>query len=143
MCPKDAKSSILAVKFSHKGDYLAVSFNNEYKQSDEIEEDDPDNPLSKMTSKQSMLDPDQRDSGKRDPSFIYIYASKSSEIVDSAVSADPFLKFQKVMIPLQDLGGAVDVRTKLAVTKMDFSLNDRYIEMCSQIVDKDNNIAID
>ena len=45
------------------------------------------------------------------------------------------------MIPLQDLGSAVDIRTKLAVTKMDFSLNDRYIEMCSQVVDKDNNIA--
>lgn len=51
MCPKDAKSSILAIKFSHNGDFLAVSFNNEYKQADEVEEEDVDNPLAKMTSK--------------------------------------------------------------------------------------------
>ena len=30
MSPKVAKSAIIALKFSYKGDYLAVSFNNEY-----------------------------------------------------------------------------------------------------------------
>lgn len=30
MSPKVAKSAIIAIKFSYKGDYLAVSFNNEY-----------------------------------------------------------------------------------------------------------------
>lgn len=30
MSPKVAKAAILALKFSYKGDYLAVSFNNEY-----------------------------------------------------------------------------------------------------------------
>ena len=30
MCPKDAKSSIINIKFSYKGDYLVVSYNNEY-----------------------------------------------------------------------------------------------------------------
>ena len=28
--PKEAKSSIVCMKFSYKGDFLAVSFNNEY-----------------------------------------------------------------------------------------------------------------
>lgn len=28
--PKEAKASIVCMKFSYKGDYLAVSFNNEY-----------------------------------------------------------------------------------------------------------------
>ena len=31
MCPKEAKASIVAVKFSYKGDFLAVSYNNEYR----------------------------------------------------------------------------------------------------------------
>ena len=30
MSPKVCKSAIIAIKFSYKGDYLAVSFNNEY-----------------------------------------------------------------------------------------------------------------
>jgi|TARA_B110000285_G_C14989083_1_gene545354 hypothetical protein len=30
MCPKDAKSSIINIKFSYKGDFLVVSYNNEY-----------------------------------------------------------------------------------------------------------------
>ena len=30
MSPKVDKSAIIAIKFSYKGDYLAVSFNNEY-----------------------------------------------------------------------------------------------------------------
>ena len=79
MCPKDAKSSILCIKFSHNGDYLAVSFNNEYKQSDVIEEEDADNPLASMAAKNKNTEMDKLDSGKRDPSFIYIYVSKSSD----------------------------------------------------------------
>ena len=31
MCPKEAKASIVCVKFSYLGAFLAVSFNNEYK----------------------------------------------------------------------------------------------------------------
>jgi hypothetical protein len=34
MCPKEAKSSIINIKFSYRGDYLAVSYNNEYLPSD-------------------------------------------------------------------------------------------------------------
>jgi hypothetical protein len=74
---------------------------------------------------------DSRDSGKRDPSFIYIYVAKHSDHIGPTNSKDPYVKYQKVMIPLQDLGGAIDIRTKLAVTKMDFSMNDKYIQMCS------------
>ena len=32
MSPKVARASIIAIKFSYKGDFLAVSFNNEYNQ---------------------------------------------------------------------------------------------------------------
>lgn len=36
MCPKEAKASIVTVQFSCKGDYLAISYNNEYKLSDQL-----------------------------------------------------------------------------------------------------------
>lgn len=38
---------------------------------------------------------------------------------------------------------SVDQKVKLATTKLDFSECDRYIEMSSQLIDKDNNIALD
>ena len=53
MCPKDSKSSIVNLRFSYQGAFLAVSFNNEYKLTDmldEAEEADEDNPLSAMTA---------------------------------------------------------------------------------------------
>lgn len=53
MCPKDSKSSVVNVKFSYQGAFLAVSFNNEYKLYDklnEAEEQDEDNPLTAMTA---------------------------------------------------------------------------------------------
>jgi len=31
MSPKEAKSAVVCLKFSYRGDYLAVSFNNEYR----------------------------------------------------------------------------------------------------------------
>lgn len=30
MCPKESKSSIINIKFSYKGDFLVISYNNEY-----------------------------------------------------------------------------------------------------------------
>ena len=80
--------------------------------------------------------------GKRDPSFVLIYVNKLSEQNPglSMTSRDPFVKFQQVLIPLNELPGAsAKVKNRLAVTKMDFSDSDRYIEMCSQIIDQDNN----
>jgi len=147
MCPKDAKSSLLAIKFSYKGDFLAVSFNNEYKLSDapdEADQADQDNPLAQMTNTNRKDAADARDSGKRDPSFVYIYINKfSDQNRGQMTSKDPFVKYQKVMIPLQDLGSAPNIKNKLAVTKMDFSDDDRYVEMCSQVVDKDNNVHME
>jgi hypothetical protein len=39
MCPKESRSSVVNIKFSYKGDYLIVSYNNEYKVHDMVEED--------------------------------------------------------------------------------------------------------
>ena len=38
MSPKVSRASIIALKFSYKGDFLAVSFNNEYTESQIQEE---------------------------------------------------------------------------------------------------------
>jgi hypothetical protein len=43
-------------------------------------------------------------------------------------------------VPILELDGAS--KAKSAITKMDFSDDDRYIEMCSQQIDKDNNITL-
>ena len=32
MSPKEAKASVTCIKFSYKGDYLAVGFNNEFRE---------------------------------------------------------------------------------------------------------------
>jgi len=38
MSPKESKSSIVCMKFSYRGDYLAVSFNNEYREEQKEQE---------------------------------------------------------------------------------------------------------
>ena len=47
MCPKEAKASVINIKFSNEGSYLAVSYNNEYKLSEYavIQEQEDENPL--------------------------------------------------------------------------------------------------
>ena len=52
MCPKESNSSVVGIKYSFKGDFLAVSYNNEFKlqdQLDEAEKVDHDNPMSKIS----------------------------------------------------------------------------------------------
>jgi hypothetical protein len=43
--PKEAKAGIVCMKFSYKGDYLAVSFNNEYTEDQVVENDSNGSPL--------------------------------------------------------------------------------------------------
>ena len=48
MCPKDSRSAVVALRFSNHGDFLAVSFNNEYKLTNKVDEAelaDKDDPL--------------------------------------------------------------------------------------------------
>ena len=64
MCPKESKSSIISVKFSYKGDFLAVSYNNEYKLQDmlnEAEVADEDNPLTQMTGSNRISAAEQKE----------------------------------------------------------------------------------
>lgn len=53
MCPKDSKSSIVCLKFSYDGSFIAISYNNEYRMQDileDAEKEDLDNPLSHLTT---------------------------------------------------------------------------------------------
>ena len=34
MSPKESKSAVVAIKYSFEGDFLAVSYNNEYRECD-------------------------------------------------------------------------------------------------------------
>jgi hypothetical protein len=76
---------------------------------------------------------------------VLIYVNKQSDKNPglSMTSKDPYVKMQKVQIPLQEYQSNAAIRSKLAITKLDFSDDDRYIEMCSQLIDKDNNITLD
>lgn len=80
MCPKDAKSSIINIKFSYKGDFLVVSFNNEYAAKDfleDAEDDDGDNPITQMRQKVKSKDEEKVNAKtKKDPSFVLIYVNK-------------------------------------------------------------------
>lgn len=38
MSPKEAKSSVINIKFSYKGDFMAISYNNEYFLTDIVED---------------------------------------------------------------------------------------------------------
>ena len=51
MCPKDSKSAVVTLRFSNHGDFLAVSFNNEYRLEDALDDAeiaDKDNPLTNI-----------------------------------------------------------------------------------------------
>jgi len=108
MCPKESKSSIINIKFSYKGDFLTVSYNNEYHLQDlidEAENNDDSNPLTAMTSNRGAkkaADKGQAKNLKRDPSFVLIYVNKMSDKNPGMHmnSKDPYVKMQKVQIPL-------------------------------------------
>lgn len=78
MCPKESKSSIINIKFSYKGDFLVVSYNNEYHLQDLLDDaEDQDNPLNSMRGEVGKKpEPGVQKQVKRDPSFVLIYVNK-------------------------------------------------------------------
>lgn len=82
MCPKQSRSSVINLKFSYKGDFLAVSYNNEFATDHEEKEgnlEDEDNPLSGMTMNKKKDLAMVKDKGKKDPSFVLLFVNKLSE----------------------------------------------------------------
>jgi hypothetical protein len=97
MCPKESKSSIINIKFSYKGDFLAVSYNNEYSLQDlldEAEQEDGDNPVTGMTATQKVQSRKSKASQKKDPSFTLVFVNKLSDKNPGLHmnSKDPYVK---------------------------------------------------
>jgi len=93
MSPKEAKSAVIAIKFSFRGDFLAVSFNNETRE-------DKDARASEL--------------GALEPSFVQIYVNRiSNKNPDSksGISGDPYVKFLKVTLPLAEFQSNKILRT--------------------------------
>ena len=78
MCPKESNSSVVNIKYSFRGDFLAVSYNNEFKlqdRLDEAERTDKDNPVSAM-SMGNVGDKNQYKDEKREPSFALLFVNR-------------------------------------------------------------------
>jgi hypothetical protein len=108
----------VCLKFSYRGDFLAVSFNNEYR---------PE-PIKKTTNNTTM-NQSNLEIGSREPSFVMIYANRLSAKNPGIKlnSKDPYIKLMKLVLPLADFQSSASLRAQLAVTNMDFSEDDIYL----------------
>jgi len=52
-------------------------------------------------------------------------------------SKDPYVKLFKIVIPLADFQSSAYVRSVMAVTAMDFSEDDQYLQMCCQRINSE------
>ena len=119
--PKEAKAAVVCMRFSYRGDYLAVSFNNEHREDE------------KSGQYQSTT---QTDFSAKDPSFVIIYANRLSPKNPGIKlnSKDPYVKLMKIQVPLNVHQPSASIRGKLAVTLMDFSDCDSYLQLCLQTI---------
>lgn len=85
--PKEAKAAVVCMRFSYRGDYLAVSFNNEHR------DDEKTGQYGSTT---------QVDLSAKDPSFVIIYANRLSPKNPGVKlnSKDPYVKLMKIQVPL-------------------------------------------
>lgn len=120
MSPKEAKAAVIAIKYSFNGDYLAVSYNNEYREFD-------------------LTNPEERELSQREPSFVMIFVNRISPKNPGLKlgSKDTYVKFMKLVLPLGDFVASASLRSKLAVTSCDFSDCDGYLQMSVQKINHD------
>lgn len=121
MSPKESKTAVITMKFSFKGDFLAVSYDNEQKEGEAAAQN-----LSKFN---------QKDSDKQDTAFVLLFVNRLSTRNPGVKiqSKDPYVRLSKILPPTLDASQAhagTKVST-IAVTQMDFSEDDLFLEMCS------------
>jgi len=88
------------------------------------------------------------DIGSREPSFVLLYVNKHS-MRNPGIGLnkkDPYIKLMKIILPLADFQPSAYIRSLLAVTHMDFSEDDDYLQFCIQRVNAEgvkynNNIT--
>lgn len=114
MSPKEAKAAAVCIRFSYRGDYMAVGFNNEYRDED-------------LNGKKNFAD-----LGQRDPSFVLIYVNRLSKKNPGIKlnSRDPYVKLMILRVPLNEFQTSSSIRKQLAVTCLDFSKDDNCLQMC-------------
>ena len=95
MSPKIAKSAIVCMNFSFRGDYLAVSYNNEYRQETQLNKDG---------KAETVLNQAPEGLGNRDPAFVQIFANRLSAKNPGIQlnSRDPYVPMLKIVLPLAD-----------------------------------------
>jgi hypothetical protein len=88
MTPKEARAAVVCIKYSFNGDFLAISYNNEYRPQDQ----DLDS-----------------DIGIREPSFVLIYVNRISGKNPGLKlsSKDIYVKLIKLVLPLGDFVSSV------------------------------------
>jgi len=94
MSPKEAKAAVVTIKFSYRGDYLAVSFNNEFRMEMTKKADG--------TTEAGAVPTEGL--GSREPAFVLIYANRLS-VKNPGIkmnSRDPYVKLLKIVLPLAD-----------------------------------------
>ena len=88
MSPKEARAAVICIKFSYRGDYLAVSFNNESRED--------------LAGKDSVK---SAELGAIEPSFVIIYVNRISNRnpdSKSGLTGEPYVHFMKITLPLAD-----------------------------------------
>ena len=118
MNPKESKGAIICARFSARGDFLAVSYDNE-----------------KVSSVAGELR-----STKFDASFTQLYVNRHSPkaLNYPSNSRDLYVKAYKIVLPLADFHSSVERRNSTAVAQMDFSHDDLFLQMCSMKVDQEH-----
>lgn len=96
MSPKEAKAAVICIRFSFRGDYLAVSYNNEHR----------DDGKGKVDLKAAEV-------GAVEPSFVMIYVNRiSNKNPDNLKThgSEPYVKLNKIVLPLGDFSASKVLR---------------------------------
>ena len=118
MNPKESKGAIVCIRFSARGDFLAVSYDNE-----------------KVGATAGELR-----STKFDTSFVQLFVNRHSAKAMSFPSNSKalYVKAYKIVLPLADFHSSVEKRNTTAVAQMDFSEDDYFLQMCSMRIDQEH-----
>lgn len=113
MTTKEAKTSIITVKFSFKGDFIAISYDNE----------------------QLGEEVNLKEGDKQDTAFVLLYVNRLSTRNPGIrqQSKDPYVRMAKILPPTLESSQAYQGLkiSVMAVTQLDFSEDDMFLEMCS------------
>jgi antirestriction protein len=118
MNPKESKGAVICIKFSPRGDFLAVSFDNE----------------------KIGKNPGELRTSKFDTSFVQLYVNRHSSKALSYPSNSKalYVKAYKIVLPLADFHSSIEKRNTSAVSQMDFSNDDLFLQMCSMKIDQEH-----